>query len=147
MVVAAVQGHAIGAGCQLALAADLRVVADDAQFAMRETSLGLVPDLAGTTPAGGSRGPCPGPRDLRDRSVRGRRGGGQHRPGERGRAAADLEAATSDLVAALLATPEAALRELKPLLRTAASESRSTQLRLEREAQSRLLHGLGHALR
>ncbi len=50
VVVAAVQGHAIGAGFQLALAADLRVVADDVQFAMRETSLGLVPDLAGTTP-------------------------------------------------------------------------------------------------
>lgn len=43
-----VQGHAIGAGFQLALAADLRIVADDVQLAMRETSLGLVPDLAGT---------------------------------------------------------------------------------------------------
>ncbi|CAM5685084.1 Enoyl-CoA hydratase/carnithine racemase OS=Streptomyces violarus OX=67380 GN=FHS41_008151 PE=3 SV=1 [Streptomyces violarus] len=48
--VAAVQGHAIGAGFQLALACDLRVVADDVQFAMRETSLGLVPDLTGTHP-------------------------------------------------------------------------------------------------
>uniref|UniRef100_UPI00084CB618 enoyl-CoA hydratase/isomerase family protein n=1 Tax=Streptomyces niveus TaxID=193462 RepID=UPI00084CB618 len=48
--VAAVQGHAIGAGFQLALACDLRVVASDAQFAMRETSLGLVPDLGGTHP-------------------------------------------------------------------------------------------------
>jgi enoyl-CoA hydratase/carnithine racemase len=44
-VIAAVQGYAIGAGFQLALAADLRVVADDVQFAMCETSLGLVPDL------------------------------------------------------------------------------------------------------
>ena len=50
VVVAAVQGHAIGAGFQLALAADLRVVADDVQLAMRETSLGLVPDLGGTGP-------------------------------------------------------------------------------------------------
>lgn len=50
VTVAAVQGHAIGAGFQLALACDLRVVAEDAQFAMLEPTLGLVPDLAGTKP-------------------------------------------------------------------------------------------------
>ena len=50
VVVAAVQGHAIGAGFQLALAADLRIVADDVKFAMREVSLGMIPDLAGTRP-------------------------------------------------------------------------------------------------
>jgi enoyl-CoA hydratase/carnithine racemase len=50
VTVALVQGHAIGAGFQLALACDLMVVAPDAKLAMRETSLGLVPDLAGTAP-------------------------------------------------------------------------------------------------
>jgi enoyl-CoA hydratase/carnithine racemase len=48
--VAAVQGHAVGAGFQLALACDLRVVTDDVHFSMRETTLGLVPDLGGTKP-------------------------------------------------------------------------------------------------
>ena len=48
--VAAVQGHAVGAGFQLALACDLRVMADDVALAMREPSLGLVPDLGGTQP-------------------------------------------------------------------------------------------------
>lgn len=45
--IAAVQGHAVGAGFQLALACDLRVVADDATFCMKEVALGLVPDLTG----------------------------------------------------------------------------------------------------
>lgn len=50
VTIALVQGHAIGAGFQLALACDVMIVADDAKLAMRETSLGLVPDLAGTAP-------------------------------------------------------------------------------------------------
>ncbi|HEY5820661.1 MAG TPA: enoyl-CoA hydratase/isomerase family protein [Propionibacteriaceae bacterium] len=48
VVVAAVQGRAIGAGFQLALAADLRVATDTASFVMAEIGLGLVPDLGGT---------------------------------------------------------------------------------------------------
>ena len=50
VTIAAVQGHAIGAGFQLALACDLRVLAADARLRMAETSLGLVPDLGGTLP-------------------------------------------------------------------------------------------------
>jgi enoyl-CoA hydratase/carnithine racemase len=48
VTIAAVQGHAIGAGFQLALNCDLRVLADDARFSMAEVTLGLVPDLGGT---------------------------------------------------------------------------------------------------
>jgi len=50
ITIAAVHGHAIGAGFQLALACDIIVASNEAQFAMRETSLGLVPDLGGTGP-------------------------------------------------------------------------------------------------
>jgi enoyl-CoA hydratase/carnithine racemase len=48
--VAAVGGHAVGAGFQLALACDVMVVGDDVALAMKEPSLGLVPDLGGTLP-------------------------------------------------------------------------------------------------
>ena len=40
--IAAVQGHAIGAGFQLALACDLRIAAEGTVFAMAETGLGIV---------------------------------------------------------------------------------------------------------
>lgn len=50
VTVAAVQGHAIGGGFQLALACDIRIVADDVAFCMAETGLGIVPDLGGTHP-------------------------------------------------------------------------------------------------
>ena len=45
--VAEVQGHAVGAGFQLALACDLRVCAEDVRFAMLEVRFGLIPDLGG----------------------------------------------------------------------------------------------------
>jgi len=45
--IAAVQGHAFGAGFQLALACDLRVVADDVKMAMLEVRYGIIPDLGG----------------------------------------------------------------------------------------------------
>jgi enoyl-CoA hydratase/carnithine racemase len=45
--VAAVQGHAVGAGFQLALACDLRLATEDLRFAMLEVRFGLIPDLGG----------------------------------------------------------------------------------------------------
>src|SRR5450432_3014883 len=46
--IAKVQGHAFGAGMQLALACDLRIVADDVRMGLLELNWGLMPDLGGT---------------------------------------------------------------------------------------------------
>lgn len=46
--IAKVQGHALGAGLQLALACDLRVVAEDASLGLLEGKYGIIPDLGGT---------------------------------------------------------------------------------------------------
>ena len=46
--IAAVNGYAFGGGLELALAADLRVAAAEAEFAMPEVKLGTLPGWAGT---------------------------------------------------------------------------------------------------
>jgi enoyl-CoA hydratase/carnithine racemase len=47
-VIAAVHGVAFGAGLQIALAADLRLVAPDARLSVMEVRWGLVPDMSGS---------------------------------------------------------------------------------------------------
>jgi enoyl-CoA hydratase/carnithine racemase len=47
-VIASVHGHALGGGIQLALGADIRIVAPDAKLSVLEIRWGLVPDMTGT---------------------------------------------------------------------------------------------------
>jgi enoyl-CoA hydratase/carnithine racemase len=133
--IAAVQGHAVGAGFQLALACDLRVAAEDAQFTMAEPSLGLVPDLGGTQVlvdlVGYSR--------ALEICATGRRVGAQEAlslglvnivvgGGE-------LAATVDDLAAALLSPPHGAVTMTKALLLGARDRPYGEQLLAERQAQ------------
>lgn len=47
-VIAAVNGFALGGGCELALACHLRIAADTAKFGQPEVSLGVIPGYGGT---------------------------------------------------------------------------------------------------
>jgi len=47
-VVAAIGGHALGGGCELAMACHLRVASDDAKLGLPEVRLGLIPGYGGT---------------------------------------------------------------------------------------------------
>jgi enoyl-CoA hydratase/carnithine racemase len=143
--IAKVRGHAIGAGFQLALSCDLRVVADDARFSMKESALGLVPDLTGTKPlvehVGYARALeiCATARVVRaDEAVR------------IGLAtasvpAAELDAAVADLAAALVAPIPGVVSETKALLQGAADRDLDEQRRLEREAQVRRFRAVAAA--
>jgi enoyl-CoA hydratase/carnithine racemase len=140
--VAAVQGHAIGAGFQLALACDLRIVAPDVQFAMRETTLGIVPDLGGTHPlvslVGYARALeiCATGRFVQAEEA--------ERTGLANLVvpADELDGAVRDLTAALLAAPRDAVIETKALLSGAAARTFEDQRTAERAAQARRLRDL-----
>jgi enoyl-CoA hydratase/carnithine racemase len=143
--IAKVRGYAIGAGFQLALACDLRMVADDAKFSMKESALGLVPDLTGTKPlvehVGYARALeiCATARVVpAEEAVR------------IGLAtasvpSADLDAAVADLAAALVAPMAGVVPETKTLLQGAADRDLDEQRRLEREAQVRRFRAVAAA--
>jgi enoyl-CoA hydratase/carnithine racemase len=140
--VASVRGHAVGAGFQLALACDLRVAADDALFTMAEPTLGLVPDLGGTQPLVDAVG--------YSRALEICATGRRVSAAEAERigmvnivvAESDLDAATEDLVAALLSTNRDAVTATKQLLLDAADRGYDEQLQAERAAQLKRLRVL-----
>ena len=144
--IAVVQGHAIGAGFQLALSCDLRVVATDAQLCMKEPALGLVPDLTGTKPLVDAVGYA---RALEicatTRTV------GAADALEIGLATvvcpvADLDGALADLVGAVTSPMAGAVRETKALLLAASGRTLDEQRRFEREAQIRRFRDLAQLI-
>lgn len=140
--IAAIQGHAIGGGFQLALACDMRVLADDAQLCMKEPALGIVPDLTGTKPLVDIVGL---PRALEICLTARTVGAAEARElglAEVVTAPDELEATVDDLVAALLAVPRDAATATKRLLAQAPHNTLDAQVAAERREQIGRLRAL-----
>ncbi|MEV7009007.1 enoyl-CoA hydratase/isomerase family protein [Streptosporangium sp. NPDC051022] len=133
--VAAVQGHAIGAGFQLALACDLRVLADDAKLCMKEPALGLVPDLTGTKPLVDLVGPSRAIEICLTARVVGAREAAVIGLAELVVAPEDLAGAVGDLTAALLTADRDAATATKRLLQGARNRTLEEQSAAERREQ------------
>jgi enoyl-CoA hydratase/carnithine racemase len=140
LTVAAVQGPAVGAGFQLALACDILLAAPAASFAMRETSYGLVPDLGGTQPlvraVGYSR--------AVDICATGRTVSAEEglRLGFVTRVVDDLDAGVEGILVAARSAPRGAIADLLPLLSAAEGAGREDQAAAERHTQVRRLRAL-----
>jgi enoyl-CoA hydratase/carnithine racemase len=143
--IAKVRGWAIGAGFQLALSCDLRVLADDAKLSMKESALGLVPDLTGTKPlvehVGYARALeiCATARVVpAEEALRIGLATAVVTPDE-------LDRTVADLAAALVAPMPGVVPETKALLQGAADRDLDEQRRLEREAQVRRFRAVAAA--
>jgi enoyl-CoA hydratase/carnithine racemase len=140
--IAAVRGFAFGAGAQLAMACDIRIVGDDAQFALPEVTIGLLPDTVGLAVLPGIIGYD---RAL-ELALSGRRI--QAREAERLGlatqvvAAADVQATAEELAVTISVARPDAIRYCKLAMRRAAAGDIDGAMALGREGGLRLLQGI-----
>jgi enoyl-CoA hydratase/carnithine racemase len=136
--VAQIHGACIGGAMELALAADLRVMAEDAVAAILEVKIGLIPDVGGC-----SRLPAVvGVGRAKELIMTGRfiNGTEAHAIGFANRIApaADLDAATQALCDELLGAAPVAVALAKSVIDAAAKPALEETLEREGEAQERL---------
>jgi enoyl-CoA hydratase/carnithine racemase len=130
-LVAAIQGFAYGAGCEMALLCDIRVASEDATFALPEVTLGYIPSAGGTqtlprtVPPGVARQMILTGQPIDAAAAR--RHGLVQRVVRRDR----LHAEAADIATRLATQPDAALRGAKEAMTRGASLPLEPALRIE----------------
>lgn len=135
-VIAAVHGHALGGGLQIALGADIRVVAPSAKLSVLEIRWGLVPDMTGTA----ALVRLVGEDVAKELTFTGRTVTGEEavRIGLATRTADDPRAAATDLAREIAGNSPDAVRAAKRLLNRPASEGLAGQFLEESRALDEL---------
>ena len=136
-VIAAVHGPALGGGLQIALGADIRIVAPDAKLSVLEARWGLIPDMTATA----LLPKLVGLDVAKELTFSGRMVSGEEavRLGLATRVADDPRAAALEMAAELVTRSPDALREGKRLLNLSGTRSLAEQLEDERVTMAKLI--------
>src|SRR5690606_15764744 len=136
-VIAAIHGPALGGGLQIALGADLRIVAPDAKLSVLESRWGLIPDMTGTH----MLRTLVGLDVAKDLTFTGRMVSGEEavRLGLATRTADDPRAAALELAADLVTKSPESLREGKRLLNLSGTRPVADQFADERATMASLI--------
>jgi enoyl-CoA hydratase/carnithine racemase len=136
-VLAALHGAALGGGLQIALGADIRIVAPDAKLSVLEARWGLIPDMTGTV----ILPKLVGLDVAKELTFTGRMVSGEEAValGLATRVAADPRATALELAADLVTKSPDALREGKRLLNLSGTRPLAEQLRDERVTMGSLI--------
>jgi enoyl-CoA hydratase/carnithine racemase len=136
-VIAAVHGPALGGGLQIALGADIRIVAPDAKLSVLEARWGLIPDMTGTV----MLPKLVGLDVAKELTLTGRMVSGEEavQLGLATRVADDPRAAALELAADLVTKSPDALREGKRLLNLSGTRPLAEQLADERKTMGSLI--------
>ena len=137
--IASVRGHALGAGLQLALACDLRVVTRDASLGLLEARYGLVPDLGGTQRLPRLVGPARAKKmiwlaERVDGEEAGRIGLAELVVED-----SELDKQVDELATGIAAAPPLAVREVKRLIELAATTQHEAGMDEEAVSQAQML--------
>jgi enoyl-CoA hydratase/carnithine racemase len=136
-VIAAVHGPALGGGLQIALGADIRIVAPDAKLSVLESRWGLIPDMIGTA----MLPKLVGLDVAKELTFTGRMVSGEEAValGLATRVADDPRAAAMELAADLVTKSPEALREGKRLLNLSGTRPIAEQFADERKTMGSLI--------
>jgi enoyl-CoA hydratase/carnithine racemase len=136
-VIAAVHGPALGGGIQIALGADIRIVAPDAKLSVLESRWGLIPDMTGTA----LLPKVVGLDVAKELTFTGRMVSGEEavQLGLATKVADDPRAAAMELAAELVLRSPDALRQAKRLLNLSGTRPIAEQLADERESIAGLI--------
>ena len=142
-VIAAIEGYAVGAGLQIALGADIRIAAPDAQLSILEIKWGIIPDMAISTTL---RDVMPVDR-IKELAFTGRMldGAAAEVTGLVSRVEHDPLQAATGLATEIAARSPDAVRAIKRLINEAWQEPPSASLRREAELQLSVMRGSNQA--